>query len=154
MRFDPYASDTTAYGHLLDLSRHLGRSTLDPGPRALVEVRVSQITGCAFCLGLHTRSARRAGVPEAKLDLLAGWREAGVFDERERAALALAEEATRISDGRRVSEAVWVAARALFSDDELSALLYTVGLIKFWNVLNVTCEFPADGDLPPLDALR
>ena len=148
MRFDPYAADPTAYGHLLALAGHLGRSELDHTTRALVEVRVSQISGCAFCLGFHAASARRAGVTEAKLDLLAGWRDAPEFDARERVGLALAEEAARIGDGQRVDDATWAAARERFSDSELSSLLYSVGLIKVWNLLNVACEFPANGELP------
>ena len=123
MRFDPYAADPTAYGHLLALAGHLGRSELDHTTRALVEVRVSQISGCAFCLGLHAASARRAGVTEAKLDLLAGWRDAPEFDARERVGLALAEEAARIGDGQRVDDATWAAARERFSDSELSSLV-------------------------------
>jgi AhpD family alkylhydroperoxidase len=148
VRFDPYAADTAAYAHLLALAQHLGQSGLDPSIRALVEVRVSQISGCAFCLGFHTASARRFGVAEKKLDLLAGWRDAPIFDHRDRAALALGEEMARIGDGMRVDGPTWSAVRTAFSDSEISSLLYTVGLIKVWNLLNVTCEFPADGRLP------
>ncbi len=148
VRFDPYAADTTAYGSLLTLAKHLGSSELDPGIRALVEVRISQISGCGFCLRLHATTARRAGVSQEKLDLLAGWRDAREFDNRERAALHLAEEMARIGDGERVSEDAWNAAREAFSELELSLLLYIVALIKIWNLLNVTCEFPADAKLP------
>ena len=107
-----------------------------------------QIAGCALCLGFHTRSARRAAVSEETLDLLAGWADASVFTAEERAALALTEEAARIRDGRRISDDTWRSARDHFSDAELAALLYTIGLIKLWNTLNVATELPVDGQLP------
>lgn len=71
-----------------------------------------------------------------------------MFSDQERAALALAEEAVRIGDRSRVGEETWAVARAVFSDPQLAALLYTVGLIQFWNLLNVATEFPADRELP------
>jgi len=148
MRLNPYEADTTAYGFLYGLARHLSRGPLDPVIRALVEVRASQINGCAFCLGMHAEVARTKGVAQSKLDQLAGWRESSDFSGEERAALALVEEVTRVGDGNRVSDATWNAARAAFSEDALSALVYAIGLIQVWNVLNVTCEVPAGLHLP------
>jgi AhpD family alkylhydroperoxidase len=148
MRFDPYAQGGPWYQDVLTLARHLSQGPLEPALCQLVEVRVSQVNGCAFCLGLHTDWARKAGVDQAKLDLLAGWRETPDFDERERAALGLAEDITRVGDGRRVGDEVWSAARAQFSDDELSALLYLIGLINVWNRINVAVELPSDHRLP------
>ena len=81
---------------------------------------------------------------------MAGWREAEVFDDRERAALDLAEEMARIGDGEGVSEAAWASARARFSDAELATLLYTVALAKTWNLLNVASQFPDDAKLPAI----
>jgi alkylhydroperoxidase family enzyme len=83
-----------------------------------------------------------------KLDLLAGWRETSSFDDRERAALGLAEAMTRVGDGGRVDEATWSTARDAFDDEELSALLYLVGLINIWNRINVAVELPSDHPLP------
>ncbi|MGH9019341.1 MAG: carboxymuconolactone decarboxylase family protein [Acidimicrobiales bacterium] len=150
MRFDPYGADQTAYGHVNRLARHLGGSPLDPAIRSLVELRASQINGCAFCLALHSRTARQAEVPQGKLDLLAGWREATEFSAKERAALALAEQMIRIGDGRRVDEDTWAHVRAEFEDGEIAGLLYTIGLIGFWNTVNVAVEFPAAAPLPTL----
>ena len=148
VRFDPYSSDPEAYGHVFGLARHLARGPLDLGIRGLVELRASQINGCAFCLRLHAATARKADVPQQKLDLLAGWREASCYSPKERAALGLTEEMTRIGDGRRVSEETWLAVRAEFSDPEIAGLLYAIGLIGFWNTLNVTIELPAEAALP------
>jgi AhpD family alkylhydroperoxidase len=148
VRFDPYAQGGQWYHDVLALAGHLARGPLDRAICQLVEVRVSQITGCAFCLSLHSETARGAGVDQAKLDTLAGWREASAFDERERAALDLAEAMTRVGDGNRVDQPVWVAARQQFSDEELAALLYLVGLINVWNRINVAVELPVDHQLP------
>lgn len=97
---------------------------------------------------MHSDSARKRGVAQSKLDQLAGWRDSSEFSAEERAALALAEEVTRIGDGTRVSDATWKAAREVFSDDALAALLYAIGLIQLWNVLNVASEVPAGLELP------
>jgi len=145
MRFDPYTGTAAPYYEdVRALSDHLRRGPLDVGLIDLVEIRVSQMTGCAFCLKLHTGIARRVGVSQNKLDTLAGWRESSEFTNQERAALALAEAMTRIGDGKRVDEATWSAARAVFSDDELSALLYLVALINTWNRINIAVELPAE----------
>ena len=151
MRFDPYANGYDLYQDVLALSGHLSRGPLGGSIAQLVEVRVSQITGCAFCLALHTDLARKKGVGQSKLDLLAGWREATLFEPRERAALGLAEAMTRIGDGQRVDEQTWNAARDQFDDTELAALLYLVGLINIWNRINVAVELPCDHRLPERD---
>jgi AhpD family alkylhydroperoxidase len=148
MRFDPYATGGEWYQDVLSLAGHLSRGPLEASICQLVEVRVSQITGCGFCLSLHSDWARRAGVDQSKLDTLAGWRESPMFDERECAALALAEAMTRLGDGRRVDELVWSAAREQFNDLELAALLYLIGLINIWNRINVAVELPSDHELP------
>jgi AhpD family alkylhydroperoxidase len=144
VRFDPYATGANWYEDVLALAGHLAQGPLDAALSQLVAIRVSQITGCAFCLGLHTSWARQVGVDQAKLDRLAGWREAPEFDRRERAALGLAEEMTRVGDGRRVDGATWLGAREQFEDDELAALLYLVGLINVWNRINIAVELPSD----------
>ena len=89
MRFDPYAgSAVTYYEDVRALAGHLRRSPLDTGLIDLVEVRVSQMTGCAFCLKLHTGIARKMGVSQDKLDALAGWRESPEFTDQSRSTWA------------------------------------------------------------------
>jgi AhpD family alkylhydroperoxidase len=150
MRFDPYSGFAAQlYEDVRALSGHLRSGPLDPALRDLVEIRASQITGCAFCLQLHSGIAHSRGVAEMKLDALEGWRESpNYFSEQERAALGLAEAMTRIGDGARVEEQVWSAAREAFSDDELTSLLYLIGLINVWNRINVAVELPKDYALP------
>src|ERR1700749_2912500 len=90
--------------------------------RELIDVRASQINGCAFCLDMHWKDARAAGEDEARLYLLDAWRESPDYSEREQAALALTEAVTRLAPGG-VPDPVWDAAAALFDEAELGALL-------------------------------
>ncbi|RKT55046.1 carboxymuconolactone decarboxylase family protein [Saccharothrix australiensis] len=106
-------------------------TTLDLGLVELVKVRASQVNGCAYCVDLHLGKAREAGERQQRLDLLAVWREAPVFTDRERAALALAEAVTRLSDG--VPEGVVEEARRHFEERELAELLWVVATINTWN---------------------
>ena len=115
----------------------------------LVEIRASQINGCAVCLDMHTKDAAAAGESQVRLNLVAGWREATVFTEAERAALELAEEGTRIADGAGgVSDEVWDNAAKHFDAEQLAALVVTIAGINTWNRLNVITRQPA-GDYQP-----
>jgi AhpD family alkylhydroperoxidase len=147
VRIDPYALDPDAYAHVFALARHVARGPLDARIRSLVELRASQINGCGFCLRLDAEGARRADVPQSKLDALAGWQEHAEFD-KERAALALTEEMVRVGDGRRVSDETWAAVRDAFAEDEIVSLIYAIALIGFWNTVNVAVELPSNATLP------
>ena len=149
MRFDPYTGPAARYYQdVRALSGHLQGGPLDASLSDLVEIRVSQITGCAFCLKLHAGIARSRGVSQVKLDTLAGWRESSEFTTRERSALELAEAMTRIGDGARVEDEAWSVARGAFTDAELSALIYLISLINVWNRINIAVQLPDDYVLP------
>jgi AhpD family alkylhydroperoxidase len=117
------------------------RIELDPGLRALVKIRASQINGCAFCIDMHWTHAREAGEDEMRLAQLAAWREAVLYDERERAALALTEAVTLVSE-THVPDEVWEEAEAHFDHDELANLLFAIGAINVWNRLAVSARTP------------
>lgn len=103
----------------------------------LIKIRASQLNHCAFCLDMHLRDARRHGISEQKLDLLAAWREAGaLFTERERAALALTESITDLHDGH-VPDDVYADAAAVFTDRELGQVIAMAVTINAWNRINV-----------------
>lgn len=111
----------------------LGQDTsLAPALRALVELRVSQINGCAYCLSLHPAEARRAGVPQLKLDCLSSWRESGLFDPTEAAALAWAESVTEVAV-TGVPDDAFVTASEAFGD---AALVDLTLIIVRMNALN------------------
>jgi alkylhydroperoxidase family enzyme len=93
---------------------------------------------------MHTKDARAAGESEQRLYTLSAWRETSFFSERERAALALTEEVTRIGDGG-VSEEVWAQAEKQFDQDQLAALVWAVVAINSWNRLAITTGSPEPG---------
>ena len=125
----------------------LSRSAVLDHPLAeLVKVRVSQMNGCAYCVDLHARLALEAGERDRRLHALALWRETPFFDERERAALALAEALTALGDGPPPEEA-WDAAAAAMTDEDLTALVVTVTAINAWNRVMIASGQPP----PPLD---
>jgi len=104
----------------------------------LIKIRASQINHCAFCLDMHTRDARKHGVSDQKLDVLAAWEEAGdLFTERERAALALTEAVTELGNGH-VPDEVYARAAAVFTERELGQVIAMAVTINAWNRINAT----------------
>ncbi|MFF4035296.1 carboxymuconolactone decarboxylase family protein [Streptomyces sviceus] len=114
----------------------------------LVVLRASQLNHCAFCLDMHLTLAREHGVSERQLDLLAAWEEAeGVFDERERAALALTEAVTVLTEGY-VPDEVYDTAAKHFDDRRLAHLIGLVVAINNWNRVMVARRIPPGGYRP------
>ncbi|MER5636694.1 carboxymuconolactone decarboxylase family protein [Kitasatospora sp. NPDC002227] len=115
--------------------------TQSPLPRStqeLVSLRASQINGCGWCIDLHTKEATAAGEDPTRLHLVAAWRESTVFTEAEQAALAFAEEGTRLADAHQgVSDGTWAAVRTHYDDDQLAALVCLVSLINAANRMAV-----------------
>jgi AhpD family alkylhydroperoxidase len=105
---------------------------LDPQLNDLISLRASIVNGCAYCIDMHTKDARKRGETEQRLYAVAAWREAPFFDERERAALALTDAITLISAGH-VPRGVWDEAAARFGEDELAQLLWAIVAINAWN---------------------
>jgi AhpD family alkylhydroperoxidase len=119
--------------------QRFGTTELDPTIGFLVQMRASQMNGCAFCLDMHWKDARAAGEDEARLYLLDAWRESPDYDERERAALALTEAMTVLERGG-VPDGVWDEAAARFDEEELGHLVITIAAINTWNRLQVTTK--------------
>jgi AhpD family alkylhydroperoxidase len=104
----------------------------------LVELRASQINGCAVCLDMHSRAAKKHGDTDERLFTVAAWRETPYFTDAERAALALTEAGTRIADrAEPVPDEVFDAAAKHFDDKALAALVVHIAAINAWNRLNV-----------------
>jgi AhpD family alkylhydroperoxidase len=106
----------------------------------LVKLRASQLNGCVFCLNMHSVEARKLGEEQLRLDLVAAWREAPCFDERERAALAWTEALTALSPDH-VPDDVYAMAKAPFSDEEFVNLTAAVVAINGWNRIAVAFRF-------------
>ncbi|MCP2341832.1 carboxymuconolactone decarboxylase family protein [Actinomadura rupiterrae] len=105
----------------------------------LVHLRVSQINGCSACVDAGVKGGRKAGVSEEKLATTAAWREAPYFSEEERAALALAEAATRLADRPdSVSDEIWDAAATYFDEKQLAAIVMMISVTNLFNRLNAT----------------
>lgn len=121
-----------AYAGLIATKKALDKSSLGKQLIELVNLRISQINGCAFCLEMHAGSLREGGVPDAKLDSLAGWRVSALFTERERAALHWAESLAQV-DQTHAPDDAFEALKAHFSDAEISDLTFAVALISAFN---------------------
>lgn len=138
-RFNVATHGADGYNGLLRLEKYVRESSLDPKLLELVKIRCSQINGCGFCLDMHSTDALAAGDTTERLFMVAAWREAPYFTDAERAALELAECATRLADSPTgVPDSVWQAARAHFDDGELTALVMAVAAINAWNRISVT----------------
>ena len=122
--------------------KHLEHSLL-----RLVEIRASQINGCAYCLDMHTKDARAAGETEQRIYTLDAWRETPFFTDRERAALEWTEAVTLVAE-TRVPDDVYQQVRQQFSEEELIELTFAVIVINSWNRLNVSFR-PLVGDYQP-----
>jgi AhpD family alkylhydroperoxidase len=137
-RLDLAADARPLYRAQAAFDRAVADSPLDPKIRELVKIRASQLNGCAYCVDMHTRDALAGGETERRLFALAVWRESPLFDERERAALALTDAVTLIATEAERIDAAYDAAAAHFATEELAALLYAIGMINTWNRLAVS----------------
>src|SRR5690348_9488401 len=136
-RIKIYKTSPELYDAMMALSTAAAKD-VEPELGELIKIRASQINHCAFCLDMHTRDARKHGVSDQKLDVLAAWQEAGdLYTERERAALALTEAVTELSNGH-VSDEVYARAAAVFTERELGQVIAMAVTINAWNRINVT----------------
>ena len=124
----------TLYRALVTLGNEV---ELDPRLRELVNLRASTLNGCAYCVDMHTKIARRAGETEQRLHAVAAWHEAPFFDDRERAALALTDAVTLIAD-QHVPREVWEEASVHFEPAELAQLVWAITVINAWNRIAIT----------------
>ncbi|MCP1711443.1 AhpD family alkylhydroperoxidase [Kerstersia gyiorum] len=146
-RFNFAKAAPDAYQALSSVSQYLTEeSGLAPGLIHLINLRASQINGCAFCVDMHVKEARHDGFSEQKIHLVSVWRESPVFDERERAVLGWTESLTLVSQ-THAPDAAYDALRALFTEAEMTKLTLAIGVINAWNRLCV--GFRA---LPAIDA--
>lgn len=132
---------------MFGLVGYLAKSSIEKNLLNLVYFRVSQINGCAYCLDMHSKDLRAAGETEQRLYMLAAWRDSPVYTERERAGLAFAESLTRLNEAG-VSDEIYEAASAQFSEAELVDLTLAVISINGWNRLNVAFRTEAGGYQP------
>ena len=123
---------------LLELANCVREVGLSPKTADLVHLRAAQINGCSYCVDMHARDLKEAGETDERLFAVAAWREAPYFTDAERAALALAEAATRLSDRTdAVPDEVWSEAARQYDERGLAALILCIATINLFNRLNV-----------------
>jgi AhpD family alkylhydroperoxidase len=125
--------EPAAYKALAGLESYLATTSISKTLKELIKIRASQINGCAFCINMHTRDARKLGETEQRIYLLNAWREVnGLYTEEERAVLALTEEMTLIANGG-VSEATYQHVKSFFDDHQLAQIMMAIITINGWN---------------------
>jgi AhpD family alkylhydroperoxidase len=137
---DFYKIAPAARDALIALGKAVDASGLPKDLTELLKLRISQMNGCAFCLNMHLGIARKLGVPAAKLDLVAAWRDADIYSPRERASLAWAEALTDFAHGDAM-DAAYKALQQEFSQDEVAFLTAAIANINAWNRISVGLRF-------------
>jgi AhpD family alkylhydroperoxidase len=155
-RINAYEKGQRALKAMYGLGAYLAKSSIESryaGLLNLIYFRVSQINGCAYCLDMHSKDLRVAGETEQRLYVLDAWREAPLYTERERAALAWAEAVTKLTGGN-VPDEVYSAARKQFSEEELIDLTMGVITINCYNRINIAFRVEAGTYQPGQHAVR
>jgi AhpD family alkylhydroperoxidase len=140
-RIDLTTKGQGALTAILGLAKYLAKSTVEQKLLHLIELRASQINGCAFCIDMHSKDLRHEGDTEQRLYLLDAWRESPFYTDRERAALAWTEALTLITEGH-VPDEVFDEARKQFSEEELIDLTLAICAINSWTRLNIAFRTP------------
>ena len=137
-RIDIQKVEPAAYQAMYGLEKYIATGKIDPILLELIKMRASQINGCAFCLNMHSKDARKIGETEQRLYLLNAWRETTLFTEKEQAVLALTEEVTRISN--HVSEETYRKAASFFDEHQLAQIIMAIVAINAWNRIAITSK--------------
>jgi AhpD family alkylhydroperoxidase len=141
-KLDPFAAAPELMKNWVRTSIAIA-SSLDPKLVGLVEIRASQINGCANCINMHTAEARAKGEIEQRIYLLSAWREAPCYTDRERAALDWTEALTRLSEAHG-QESAYQGLKAHFSEEEQVKLTLMINVINGWNRIAVGFSLFAD----------
>jgi AhpD family alkylhydroperoxidase len=139
-RFNMFGNElgATFAKRFANTSMVIANSPLPKSTQELMGLRASQINGCGWCVDIHTKEAAAAGESALRINLVAVWRETTVFTEAEQAALALAEEGTRLADADQgVSDQTWTRVRKHYDDDQIAAMVCLVAMINAANRLAV-----------------
>jgi AhpD family alkylhydroperoxidase len=147
-RFNFYEKGYAAMKGLFNTGAYLAKSKIGQPLIDLINFRVSQINGCAYCLDMHAKDLRAMGESEQRLYLLNAWREAPFYTEREQAALAWAEAVTKTE----ISDEVYSDARDQFSEEEMIDLTMAVITINSFNRINIAFRIKAGNYQPGMHA--
>ena len=146
--------EPAAYRAMLHLEHYVRGSGLNPTLLELIKIRASQINGCAFCIDMHTKDARKNGETEQRIYALNAWRETPFFTLAERAVLALTEAVTLISEDR-VADELYEEVSRYFSQNEIASLLMAIVTINGWNRIAIATRLvPGSYEPQPLQARK
>lgn len=137
LRMNHLTANRAGFQAILNLEEASKKMGLDPVLYELIKIRASQINGCSYCLDMHVTDLRKMGESEQRLSLVVVWRETPFFDEKERAALALTEAVTVISE-MGVPQELYAEVRKHFSESEIVALVMAINAINCWNRMAIT----------------
>lgn len=135
-RFDMSKVAPEGYKAMLGMEKYLHDTQIEPLHKELIKIRASQINGCAFCIDMHTKDARKMGETEQRIYALNAWRETPFFSPQERAILALTEEVTLIS--QHVSDATFNEAIALLGEQLTAQVIMAAVVINSWNRIAIS----------------
>ncbi len=145
-RIDMSRTNKTGYAAVLGLEAY-SRTHVDGDLYELIKLRASIVNGCGFCVDMHATDGAQRGIPQRKLHAVAAWQHAGaLFDERERAVLALTDAVTRLGPDT-VTDEIWDAAARFFTEKELGSIVLAIATINVWNRIAIPMEMT-----PPVDA--
>lgn len=141
-RIDIKKVEPAAYEAMYGLEKYISTTNINPILLELIKMRASQINGCAFCLNMHSKDARKIGETEQRLYLLNAWKETTLFTEKEKAVLALTEEVTLISN--HVSDETYRNASRFFNEQDLARLIMAIITINAWNRIAIATKLMVD----------
>jgi len=126
-----------AYKAIFGVERYLATSSIDKTLQELVRLRSSVINGCTFCIGMHSEAAAKLGESQERIAAIADWQATDLFSDKERAALAAADDITKISDAGLTDE-TYARLGEHFSDEEIAQLIVLCALINTWNRMAIS----------------
>ena len=146
-RFNLFKIQPEAYKAMLELDKYMATTQLNKTHKELIKIRASQINGCAYCLNMHTKDARKYGETEQRIYLISAWRETDFFTEEEKTMLAMTEEITLISQ-KGLTEETYQKALELFGEVYTAQIIMAIVSINAWNRIGVSTLLK-----PALDAI-
>lgn len=131
-----------AYKAMMGLEKYIASTSLSSTHKDLIKIRASQINGCAYCINMHTKEARKKGESEQRIYLLNAWRETDLYTTEEQAILAMTEEVTLIQN--KLSKATYEQAKSLFDERYIAEIIMMITTINAWNRIAIATTMPLD----------
>lgn len=131
-----------AYKAMMGLEKYIASTSLSSTHKELIKIRASQINGCAYCINMHTKEARKKGETEQRIYLLNAWRETDLYTTEEQAILAMTEEVTLIQN--KLSKATYEQAKSLFDERYIAEIIMMITTINAWNRIAIATTMPLD----------